>query len=78
MAGTEGGAMPEDKAEKKQLTDAEIEAAVDGVTAGHRMAEHEPDDETLELARRQLRGEITADEAVRLEIERTLNEFRHD
>jgi len=65
-------------ADKKQLTDEEIEAALEGATAGHRLAEHEPDEETVDLARRQLRGEITADEAVRQEIERTLEEFKRD
>jgi hypothetical protein len=65
-------------ADKKQLTDEEIEAALEGATAGHRLAEHEADAETVELARRQLRGEITADEAVRQEIERTLEEFKRD
>lgn len=58
--------------EKKQLTEDEIEAALEGVTAGHRLAEHEPDDQSVDLARRQLRGEITADEAVQQEIARTL------
>jgi hypothetical protein len=65
-------------AEKKRLTEDEISAELDGVTAGHRLAEHEPDAQTLDLARRQLRGEITADEAARIEIERTLTEFGRD
>jgi len=64
--------------EKKHLTDEEIEAALEGATAGHRLAEHEPDEESVALARRQLRGEITADEAVQLEIARTLEEFKRD
>jgi hypothetical protein len=65
-------------ADKKRLTDDEIEEALEGVTAGHRLAEHEPDEESVELARRQLRGEVTADEAVQREIERTLEEFKRD
>ncbi|MGW7686086.1 antitoxin VbhA family protein [Kribbella sp. NPDC054772] len=64
--------------EKKQLTEDEIEAALEGATAGHRLAEHEPDEESIDLARRQLRGEITADEAVQQEIARTLEEFKRD
>ncbi|MFG1905254.1 antitoxin VbhA family protein [Kribbella sp. NPDC048928] len=63
---------------KQQLTDEEIEAAIEGATAGHRLAEHEPDEESVEIARRQLRGEITADEAVQQEIKRTLDEFKRD
>lgn len=61
--------------DKKPLSEEEIETALEGVTAGHRLAEHEPDEESVELARRQLRGEITADEAVQLEIARTLEQF---
>jgi hypothetical protein len=64
--------------EKKRLTEDEIEEALQGVTAGHRLAEHEPDEQSVELARRLLRGEVSADEAVQLEIERTLNEFKRD
>ncbi|HWD82887.1 MAG TPA: antitoxin VbhA family protein [Kribbella sp.] len=65
-------------ADEKRLTEDEIEEAIQGATAGHRLAEHEPDDESVELARRHLRGEISADEAVRREIERTLEEFKRD
>lgn len=64
--------------ERKHLSDEEIEDALAGATAGHRMAEHEPDAETVELARKQLRGEISTEEAIQLEIERTLREFRRD
>jgi len=64
--------------DKKPLTEEEIEAALEGATAGHRLAEHEPDEQTVDLARRQLRGEISADEAVQLEIARTLEEFDRD
>lgn len=48
----------------KTRSEAEIEAVVAGVDAGHRMAFHDPDDFDRDLARRQLRGEISADEAV--------------
>jgi hypothetical protein len=65
-------------ADDKRLTDEEIEAALEGATAGHRLAEHEPDEQTVDLARRQLRGELTADEAVEQEIKRTLEEFKRD
>ena len=41
-----------------------IEDIIAGVDAGHRMASHEPDDFDRDIARRQLRGEVTADEAV--------------
>jgi hypothetical protein len=65
-------------ADEKRLTDEEIEAALEGATAGHRLAEHEPDEQTVDLAHRQLRGELTADEAVEQEIKRTLEEFKRD
>lgn len=39
--------------------------ALAGATAGHRMAGMEPTEADLEIARRQLDGELTADEAVR-------------
>lgn len=42
------------------------DAHIENVDAGHRMASHEPDDFDRDLARRQLRGEVTADEAVAL------------
>lgn len=48
----------------KTRTDAEIEAVIAGVDAGHRMAFHQPDDFDRDLARRQLRGEISPDDAV--------------
>ncbi len=48
------------------LDAAEVEYAIAGVDAGHRMAEHEPTDFDRELGRRQLRGEITGAEAVEL------------
>ncbi len=41
------------------------EQALAGATAGHRMAGMEPTDADIEIARRQLSGELTADEAVR-------------
>ncbi len=50
----------------KTRTDAHMEAVIAGVDAGHRMADHEPSDFDRELARRQLRGEITVDEAIAL------------
>lgn len=43
---------------------AEIFGVLVGVDAGHRMAGHEPTDFDRELGRRQLRGEVTRDEAV--------------
>lgn len=41
------------------------EQALAGATAGHRMAGMEPTGADLEIARRQLSGELTADAAVR-------------
>lgn len=41
------------------------EQALAGVIAGHRMAGMEPTDSDIEIARRQLSGEISADVAVR-------------
>lgn len=48
----------------KTHIDTHVEDVIAGVDAGHRMAAHEPDDFDRDLARRQLRGEVTADEAV--------------
>lgn len=48
----------------KTRDDADIESVIAGVDAGHRMASHEPDDFDRDLARRQLRGDVTVDEAV--------------
>ena len=48
----------------KTRTDAEISAVIAGVDDGHRMAFHEPDDFDRDMARRQLRGDISADDAV--------------
>ena len=53
---------------ERTLTDAEIEAVIAGVDAGSRMAFHEPTDDMRETARRILRGEISADEAVALSV----------
>ena len=50
------------------LTEAEIDRALAAATAGHRMAGMEPTAADLEIGRRQLRGEITGDEAVSLAI----------
>ena len=52
----------------KTRSDAHIEDVIAGVDAGHRMASHEPDDVDRDLTRRQLRGEVTADEAVALAV----------
>ena len=41
-----------------------IEDIIAGVDAGHRMASHEPTEETRENGRRILRGDISADDAV--------------
>lgn len=48
----------------KTRSDAHIENVIAGVDAGHRMASHEPTEETRENGRKILRGRITADEAV--------------
>lgn len=40
------------------------EQALAGATAGHRMAGMEPTDSDIEIARRQLSGETSADAAV--------------
>ena len=48
----------------KTRTDSHVDDVIAGVDAGHRMASHEPDGFDRDLARRQLRGDITADEAV--------------
>ncbi|MBC7594937.1 MAG: antitoxin VbhA family protein [Kineosporiaceae bacterium] len=45
-------------------SDAQIEDVIAGVDAGHRMASHEPTEETQENGRRILRGDISADDAV--------------
>lgn len=46
-----------------RLTDRQIETALAGVDAGHRMAYHEPDEFDRETSRAVLRGEISGDEA---------------
>lgn len=48
------------------MTEAQIDRAIAAATAGHRMAGMEPSATDLEIGRRQLRGEITGDEAVAL------------
>lgn len=53
---------------QSHLTEAEIDRALAAATAGHRMAGMEPTAADLEIGRRQLRGEITGDEAVSLAI----------
>ncbi|UGQ55230.1 MULTISPECIES: antitoxin VbhA family protein [Rhodococcus] len=53
---------------QSRLTEAEIDRALAAATAGHRMAGMEPTAADLEIGRRQLRGEITGDEAVSLAI----------
>ena len=53
---------------RSRLTEAEIDRALAAATAGHRMAGMEPTAADLEIGRRQLRGEITGDEAVSLAI----------
>ncbi|WP_235868065.1 antitoxin VbhA family protein [Rhodococcus qingshengii] len=53
---------------RSRLTEAEIDRALAAATAGHRMAGMEPTAADLEIGRRQLRGEITGDEAVNLAI----------
>lgn len=53
---------------QSRLTEAEIDRALAAATAGHRVAGMEPTAADLEIGRRQLRGEITGDEAVSLAI----------
>lgn len=45
------------------------EQALAGATVGHRMAGMEPTDSDVEIARRQLSGELSPDEAVRAAID---------
>lgn len=49
---------------QSHMTEAQIDRAI--AAAGHRMAGMEPTDYDIEIGRRQLRGEITGDEAVAL------------
>lgn len=51
---------------QSHMTDAQIDRAIAAATAGHRMAGMEPSATDVEIGRRQLRGEITGDEAVAL------------
>jgi hypothetical protein len=48
------------------MTEAQIDPAIAAATAGLRLAGMEPTDYDIEIGRRQLRGEITGDEAVAL------------
>lgn len=50
------------------------EQALAGATAGHRMAGMEPTETDREIARRQLSGELTADDAVREAIAAAIND----
>ncbi|MFJ3113732.1 antitoxin VbhA family protein [Micrococcus luteus] len=59
---------PSSPISQSRLTEAEIDRALAAATAGHRMAGMEPTAADLEIGRRQLRGEITGDEAVSLAI----------
>lgn len=52
---------------KSRMT-SHVDDILAGVEAGHRMAHHEPDDFDRDLARRQGRGEVSADEAVAIAI----------
>jgi len=49
-----------------EMTEAQIDRAIAAATAGHRMAGMEPSEYGIEVGRRQLRGELTGDEAVAL------------
>ncbi|MBW0288604.1 hypothetical protein ATN37_00975 [Rhodococcus sp. MH15] len=57
-----------------RLTEAQIDRAIAAATAGHRMAGMEPTAADIAIGRRQLRGEITGDEAVELAPAAALNE----
>jgi hypothetical protein len=57
-----------------RLTEAQIDRAIAAATAGHRMADMEPTAADIAIGRRQLRGEITGDEAVELALAAALNE----
>lgn len=57
-----------------RLTEAQIDRAIAAATAGHRMAGMEPSAADIAIGRRQLRGEITGDEAVELALAAALNE----
>ncbi|EEN87674.1 hypothetical protein RHOER0001_5315 [Rhodococcus erythropolis SK121] len=57
-----------------RLTEAQIDRAIAAATAGHRMAGMEPTAADIAIGRRQLRGEITGDEAVELALAAALNE----
>ncbi|GAB6926003.1 hypothetical protein JCM9803A_64530 [Rhodococcus erythropolis] len=57
-----------------RLTEAQIDRAIAAATAGHRMAGMEPSAADIAIGRRQLRGEITGDEAVELALAAAVNE----
>ena len=50
----------------RRLSEAEVDRAIAAATAGHRMAGMEPTEHCIEVGRRQLRGEISGDEAVEI------------
>lgn len=68
MTGSHLTTRPSSPISQSRLTEAEIDRALAAATAGHRMAGMEPTAADLEIGRRQLRGEITGDEAVSLAI----------
>lgn len=51
---------------QSHLAEPQIDRAIAAATAGHRMAGMEPSEYGIEIGRRQLRGEITGDQAVAL------------
>ncbi|GGC69871.1 antitoxin VbhA family protein [Hoyosella rhizosphaerae] len=60
----------------KKLTEDQIDRMIAGATVGHRMAGMEPSDYGIEIGRRQLRGELTVEEAVELAIAEAQREHR--
>lgn len=59
-------------------SEAHIGDVIAGVDAGHRMASHEPDDFDRDLARRQLNGDISADEAVAVAVAKVRSDHHLD
>ncbi|ULD38937.1 antitoxin VbhA family protein [Rhodococcus qingshengii] len=67
--------MDDGRAPSTPLTEAQIDRAIAAATAGHRMAGMEPSAASMEIGRRQLRGEISGDEAVALAVAAAIAEY---
>lgn len=67
--------MEDERGPSTPLTESQIDRAIAAATAGHRMAGMEPSAASIEIGRRQLRGEISGNEAVALAVATAIAEY---